>query len=99
MDERDEDRTSQAGAPEADWSHDAALDARGLQCPLPVLKARKALAALRPGERLLVEATDPMARIDFPHYCAESGHRLIAAEADATIYRFLIERAEASAGG
>jgi len=76
-----------------DWTHAAALDARGLQCPLPVLRARKALLALRQGERLLVEATDPMAAVDFPHYCGESGHRLIATETADEILRFLIEKA------
>jgi tRNA 2-thiouridine synthesizing protein A len=75
------------------WAHAAALDARGLQCPLPVLKARKALLALRPGERLLVEATDRMAAIDFPHFCGESGHRLVASETESETLRFLIEKA------
>jgi tRNA 2-thiouridine synthesizing protein A len=43
---------------EADWSHDVGLDVRGLACPLPVLKARKALIGMAPGKRLLVETTD-----------------------------------------
>jgi tRNA 2-thiouridine synthesizing protein A len=77
----------------ADWGHAAMLDARGLQCPLPVLKARKALLGLRRGERLLIEATDPVAAIDFPHYCSESGHRLVASATDGGILRFLIEKA------
>lgn len=61
-------------APQAD----AELDARGLICPLPVLKARKRLSALAPGAVLKVVADDPASVIDMPHYCAESGHRLIA---------------------
>ena len=76
----------------ADWTYVEALDARGLRCPLPVLKARKRLLALRTGERLLVEATDPMAAIDFPHFCAESGHRLVATEESGARLRFLIEK-------
>ena len=76
-----------------DWTHAATLDTRGLQCPLPILRARKALVALRHGERLLVEATDPMAAIDFPNYCGESGHRLIATETEGDVLRFLIEKA------
>jgi tRNA 2-thiouridine synthesizing protein A len=75
-----------------DWTHAAALDTRGLRCPLPVLKARKTLLALKPGERLLVEATDPVSAIDFPHYCSEAGHRLVASETAGPILRFLIER-------
>ena len=75
-----------------DWTHAAALDARHLRCPLPVLKARKALAAMTTGERLLVEATDPMAAVDFPHFCSESGHRLVASEKSGARLRFLIEK-------
>jgi len=77
----------------ADWAHAAHVDARGLQCPLPVLRARKALLALRRGERLLLEATDPMAAIDVPHYCGESGDRLVASAKDRGTLRFLIEKA------
>ena len=75
-----------------DWRHDAALDARGLACPLPVLKARKALLQLAPGRRLLVEATDPLAAIDIPHLCEEAGHRLIARQDLDGVQRYLIER-------
>jgi tRNA 2-thiouridine synthesizing protein A len=77
---------------DASWQFDAALDAGGLKCPLPVLKARKALLALRPGQRLRVTATDPLAAIDLPHFCAEAGHRVIARENDDGALRFLIER-------
>lgn len=67
-------------------------DLRGLNCPLPVLKARKRLSAMAPGERLLVETTDPLAVIDLPAFCAEDGHRLLGTEAVAGGHRFLIER-------
>ena len=77
---------------EADWSHDVHLDVRGLVCPLPVLKARKALIGMAPGERLLVETTDPVAVIDMPNFCREAGHRLVASDNAATPIRFLIER-------
>ncbi|MBP1804491.1 sulfurtransferase TusA family protein [Rubellimicrobium aerolatum] len=53
---------------------DREIDARGLICPLPVLRARKVLLAMRPGEVLRVLATDAMAAIDLPHFCAEAGH-------------------------
>lgn len=68
------------------------LDTKGLMCPLPVLKARKALGTMAPGAILVVEATDPAAVIDFPHYCNESGHRLIAQSESGGIYSFRIER-------
>lgn len=56
---------------------DAELDARGLLCPLPVLKARKRLLALAPGQVLRLVADDPAAVVDVPHFCAEQGHALI----------------------
>jgi tRNA 2-thiouridine synthesizing protein A len=59
---------------------DAELDARGLLCPLPVLKARKRLGQLAEGEVLRVVADDPAAVIDFPHFCAETGNELLGQE-------------------
>lgn len=53
---------------------DREVDARGLKCPLPVLRAAKALREMRPGEVLLVLADDPVAVIDLPHHCAQAGH-------------------------
>lgn len=52
------------------------LDALGLLCPLPVLKARKRLQALEPGDVLVLHTDDPAAVIDVPHFCAEAGHTL-----------------------
>lgn len=56
---------------------DAELDARGLLCPLPVLRARKRLDALAPGAVLRLLADDPAALVDIPHFCSESGHALV----------------------
>ena len=56
------------------------IDATGLLCPLPVLRARKALAALPAGALLRLVADDPAARVDLPHFCAEAGHALLAEE-------------------
>ena len=56
------------------------LDTCGLLCPLPVLKARKRLMQMQPGETLRVTADDPAARVDFPHFCAEQGHDLLTQE-------------------
>ncbi|WP_226627325.1 sulfurtransferase TusA family protein [Alloyangia pacifica] len=67
---------------------DQELDARGLLCPLPVLKARKRLQGMGSGEVLRVVATDPAAVIDVPHFCNEAGHALIgsADEGEAQVY-------------
>jgi len=72
---------------------DDTLDAIGLLCPLPVLKARKRLQAMASGQVLKLLADDPAAVIDVPHYCAESGHTLVSS-ADADDHRiYLIRRA------
>lgn len=66
------------------------IDARGLLCPLPVLRARKALADMAPGALLEIAADDPMAAIDMPHFCAQAGHVLVRAGAGGI---FVIRRA------
>lgn len=66
----------------APMTYDADLDAKGLLCPLPVLKARKRLAALQSGQVLRMLADDPAAVVDVPHFCAEAGHDLVAREDD-----------------
>lgn len=53
---------------------DREVDVRGLRCPLPVLRAAKVLREMRPGEVLRVLADDPVAVIDLPHHCAQTGH-------------------------
>ncbi|MFZ5673347.1 MAG: sulfurtransferase TusA family protein [Pseudomonadota bacterium] len=60
---------------------DHELDAAGLLCPLPVLKARKRLESLRAGDTLRLIATDPASVIDVPHFCNEQGHELLSHEA------------------
>lgn len=53
------------------------LDATGLLCPLPVLKLRKRMTALQPGDHIRLRADDPAAIVDVPHFCAEAGHALV----------------------
>jgi tRNA 2-thiouridine synthesizing protein A len=68
------------------------LDARGLNCPLPILKTRKALKDVAPGAALRVLATDPGAVEDFPAFCRTTGHELIEASQDGATYSFVIKR-------
>jgi tRNA 2-thiouridine synthesizing protein A len=53
---------------------DEEIDATGLLCPLPVLKARKRLSQMQAGQVLRLLASDPMAVVDVPHFCNEAGH-------------------------
>jgi tRNA 2-thiouridine synthesizing protein A len=68
------------------------LDTSGLACPLPVLKARKILIGMRPGEVLEVVTTDPMSVVDMPVFCAQAGHTIIREEKEDSRFVFAIER-------
>lgn len=74
-----------------DWND--TLDASGLLCPLPVLKARKRLKAMAPGAVLRLIATDPAAVVDVPHFCAEAGHDLVETGTEGAAQVYLIRRA------
>lgn len=74
-------------------SEDTTLDLKGLKCPLPVLKTRKALSLMDSGARLTVLTTDPMAFLDIPHFCNEHGHTLETSEKDGENGRFTITKA------
>lgn len=68
------------------------LDVRGLNCPLPILRTKKALAGMQTGEEIRVRATDPGSVIDFPAFCKHSGNVLVRhAEADG-VFEFVLRR-------
>lgn len=71
---------------------DDIIDCEGLLCPLPVLRARKRLLHMRPGMILSLRATDPMAAIDLPHFCAEAGHVLLSTAQEGAVQIYLIQR-------
>ena len=73
---------------------DQILDAKGLNCPLPILKTKVLLNKMLPGEILFVTATDPHSVIDFEAYCARSDHKLLNVEEEANLFKFYIQRAE-----
>jgi len=70
--------TPDGGMPDA--KPDERLDLTGLKCPLPVLRANKALRGLKAGAVIEVTADDPASAKDFPVYCETTGHALLAAE-------------------
>ena len=79
---------------DAETSFDQYLDAKGLNCPLPVLKTKLILNRMQPGEILFVEATDPHSVIDFEAYCARTGHTILSIDQGEEIIGFTISRAE-----
>lgn len=68
------------------------LDVKGKACPLPILKARKALNSLAPGDELEVLATDPGSVKDFDAFCATTGHGLVESGESGGVYRFVIRK-------
>ncbi len=68
------------------------LDTSGLQCPLPVLKAKKAMKAMAPGERITVISTDSGSVKDFEAFCEATGDTLLESTEQDGAYIFLIEK-------
>jgi tRNA 2-thiouridine synthesizing protein A len=82
---------TQAATPTAQVAQ--TLDAKGLSCPLPILKARKAISGLASGDVLQVVSTDPGSVADFASFCRQTGHELMASNAAAGVFQFLIRKA------
>ena len=70
---------------------DKTLDAKGLNCPLPILRAKKTLKELTAGQTLEVLATDPGSVADFEAFCRTTGNQLVESSANGGVYRFLIK--------
>lgn len=71
---------------------DQTLDATNILCPLPVIKAKKALKPMSSGQTLLVRTTDPVALIDIPHMCNQFGFELLETKELAVGHEFLIKK-------
>ena len=72
------------------------VDARGLACPLPVLRLRKALTGLAPGKLVRLLATDRVALRDVPAFCASAGHEVLDTADDKREVRFVVRRGRSS---
>ena len=80
---------------ETDFDTIPQLDLRGYQCPLPVLKTRKRMSTMADGEKLWVLTDDPLASLDIPNFCNESGNTLIEQETvSQSSHRFLLCRGQ-----
>jgi tRNA 2-thiouridine synthesizing protein A len=68
------------------------IDARGLQCPMPIVKAAQAVRDLPSGSVLEILATDPGSTKDFAAWCRSTGHQLLEASSTDGVFRFVIQR-------
>ena len=68
------------------------LDTKGLNCPMPILKAKRAMKGLGPGDTLEIEATDPGSVKDFEAFCRATGNELLETGEDSGVYHFLLRK-------
>ena len=70
------------------------LDVKGLKCPMPMLRTKKALAKMQPGEKLLVQATDPHALRDLSQFADQTGNKLLSSSDEDGIINIVMQRKE-----
>ena len=71
---------------------DKTLDAKGLDCPMPLLKAKRALETLEPGQILEIIGTDEGSKIDLPGWCERVGHTYLGVKVEASFFKFYIKK-------
>ncbi|MBF0370869.1 MAG: sulfurtransferase TusA family protein [Magnetococcales bacterium] len=71
---------------------DKTLDAKGLNCPLPILRAKKALKGMEGGQILAIEATDPGSAKDFESFCKQTGNELVKASESGEVFYYEIRK-------
>ncbi|WP_035054757.1 sulfurtransferase TusA family protein [Andreprevotia chitinilytica] len=71
---------------------DLTIDLSGLNCPLPILRAKKALAQLQSGQMLATTCTDPATPTDFAAFCRQTGHELVESTANNGKFHFIIKK-------
>lgn len=84
--------TKQIFERESSVEFDLYLDAKGLNCPMPLLKMKQSLNKMQPGERLKVETTDPGSQKDFRVFCKQAGHQLQESHDSDQTFCFLITK-------
>ena len=72
---------------------DRTLDARGLACPMPIVKTAQLMKTMQPGETLEVTSTDPGSIKDFAAWSRTTGNPLLDSSSDAAVYRFVLQKA------
>ena len=71
---------------------DQTVDAKGLNCPLPILRAKKALQAVGAGGTIEVLATDPGSVKDFQAFCRTTGNELVESSTEGNVFRFVLRK-------
>lgn len=71
---------------------DQELDVRGLNCPLPILKTKRALNSMQSGQTIRILATDPASMLDFKAFSAQSGNPLLESREEKGVYTFLLQK-------
>ena len=72
---------------------DMTLDAKGLRCPMPLLKTKKAIDKIESGQIIEILGTDPGSANDYPGWCERAGHDYLGAKEDSDFIRFFIKKA------
>ena len=72
---------------------DEVLDCKGLSCPMPLLKTKKAMSKLNSGQILEVLGTDPGSKNDLPGWCKKEGHEFLGSKDESDFFRFYIKKA------
>lgn len=75
-----------------DKPYDELLDVKGLRCPMPMLKTKKALSKMEPGQKLCILATDPHAQRDLSQFAEQTGNNLLSSEKQGEVFCFIFQR-------
>jgi tRNA 2-thiouridine synthesizing protein A len=75
-----------------DDKYDVFIDARGLACPMPLIKTRQAIMVVEPGATICVLATDPTSKRDFEMFAEATGHKLLRQDQEDDVFLYVIEK-------
>jgi len=75
-----------------DEKYDVFIDARGLACPMPLIKTRQAIMVVEPGATICILATDPTSKRDFEMFVDATGHKLLREEQEGDVFLYVVEK-------
>ena len=80
-----------------DEKYDVFIDARGLACPMPLIKTRQAIMVVEPGATICVLATDPTSKRDFEMFAEATGHKLVRQDKEGEVFLYVVEKVDQAA--